>query len=71
MFIGFIDTYKEGMYLGYPIQKAEKQIIISCDVILLAIGNMNGCLQIMKTLDDCGKRRNEDYFLMLNGPNRI
>ncbi len=71
VFIGFIDTYKEGMYLGYPIQKAEKQIIISCDVILLAIGNMNGCLQIMKTLDDCGKRRNEDYFLMLNGPNRI
>lgn len=70
-FVGFIDTYKEGVYLGYPIIKAREQVILSCDVILLAIGNSKYCLEIMKSLDDFGKKRNKDYFLMLNGPIRI
>lgn len=70
-FIGFIDTYKEGKYFGYSIVKAEKQIIISCDVIILAIGDINDCLEIMNNLDNYGKIRNEDYFLILNGSNRI
>lgn len=70
-FIGYIDTYKEGEYLGYPIFRAEKNIIKNCDLIFVAIGDSNMCLESMKVLEQCGKKRNEDYFMVLNNPIRI
>ena len=69
--IGFIDTYKDGTYLGHTVFKATKELIESCDMILVAIGNMNLCLEVMKNLDSFGKVRNKDYFMMLNAPMRI
>ena len=70
-FIGFIDTYKEGEYLGYPIFEASEAINRGCDVILLAIGNINSCLSIMECLEKYGKRKNIDYFTLLHDPIRV
>lgn len=70
-FVGFIDTLKKGSYLGYPILDADKETILSCDMILAAVGNINDCLEIMKCLDGLGKKRNIDYYMMLKGVLRI
>jgi glycosyltransferase involved in cell wall biosynthesis len=70
-FIGFIDTYKEGEYLDYPIVRPDKRIIETCDIILLAIGDENNCIKIMRYLEGFGKKRNKDYFMVVNAPIRI
>lgn len=70
-FIGFIDSYKKGLYLGYPILDDIEQCVKDSDFIFLAIGNENVCLEIMDYLEVHGKTRNIDYFLLLNNPIRI
>lgn len=69
--IGYIDIYKTGEYLGYPILEEKEQVVKSCDMVLVAIGDTNSCLEVMAYLEQCGKRRNKDYFLILNNPIRI
>lgn len=69
--IGYIDTYKKGNYLDYPIFEDKEQIIKSCDVVFLAVGDVNSCLGIMKYIEQFGKRRNRDYFMIQNAPIRI
>ena len=70
-FVGFLDTYKEGEYLGYPIIRPDKRVIGTFDMILLAIADENNCIKIMKYLEESGKRRNKDYFMVMNAPIRI
>lgn len=70
-FIGFIDTYKEGKYLEYPIIRPDKRLIEACDIILLAMGDENNCIKIMQYLEGFGKKRNKDYFMIVNAPIRI
>lgn len=70
-FVGFIDTYKEGDYLGYPIIRPDKKTIETFDIILLAMKDENNCIKIMKYLEGTGKKRNRDYFMVVNMPIRI
>ncbi len=69
--IGFIDSYKEGEYLNYPILKSNRDVIQGCDLILVAIWDIHDRLEIMDYLEKCGKKRNKDYFMVLNAPIRI
>lgn len=69
--MGYIDTYKKGKYLGYPILEDKERAIVCADMILLAIGDIDSCLESMECLERHGKRRNRDYFLMLNSPMRV
>lgn len=68
---GYIDTYKTGTYLGYPILAEKEEAIKAADMILMAIADVGSCLENMKYLERCGKKRNKDYFLMQNAPIRI
>lgn len=69
--MGYIDTHKQGTYLGYPILEDEEQAIKASDMILLAIGDVKSCLENMRKLEQFGKKRNKDYFLVLNAPIRM
>ena len=69
--IGYVDIYKKGMYLGYSILEDKEQVLKSSDMILLAIGDVESCLENMRYLEQIGKKRNKDYFMMLNSPIRI
>ena len=69
--VGYIDTHKTGEYLGYPILRDREKSVKNSDMILLAIGDINSCLKVMKYLEQHDKKRNKDYFMMLNAPIRI
>lgn len=69
--IGFIDTYKKGEYLDYPILEEKDHVIQVSDMIFVAISDVNSCLEIMKYLEQYGKKRNHDYFMILNSDLRI
>lgn len=68
---GYVDTYKVGNYLGYSILEDREQMLKSSDMVLLAIGDGKSRLENMEYLERLGKRRNKDYFVMLNEPIRI
>lgn len=70
-FVGFIDTNKEGIYLGYPIVQNKEKILAVCGTIFIAVENREAILEIMDYLDRYGKIRNKDYFLAYNSPIRI
>lgn len=65
-FLGFIDSKKEGRYLSYPIFNNKEQVINSCDIIFVAVGDMDNRIEIMDYLEQFGKIRNRDYFMILN-----
>lgn len=67
-FRGFIDTYKQGVYLGYPILQQREDVIEECGTIFIAAGNQKAILEIMQYLETHGKVRNQDYFLVCNSP---
>lgn len=69
-FIGFIDSSKQGNYLGFPIVNSNDMLIRSCGTIIISIGDERDRLVIMDYLDSNGKVRNKDYFLIWNGPIR-
>lgn len=66
-FRGFIDTHKEGNYLNYPILKGTEAAVRSCDFIFVGIGAINYRLEVMKMIEQYGKKRNIDYFMLCNG----
>ncbi len=70
-FIGFLDTYKKGEYLGYPVWKPEKHVLEQCDKIFLAIADTRKCLEVIRCLEQGGKKRNRDYFMLMNAQIRI
>lgn len=67
-FLGFIDLKKKGEYLGYPILQDRDNVIAECGVILVALADHAGILEIMNYLDEREKVRNRDYFLICNLP---
>lgn len=70
-FIGFIDSNKEGNYLGFPVVNSRHEWVNSCGTIIVSVIDEKSRLEIMNFLDKRGKERNKDYFLMWNGPIRI
>ena len=70
-FVGFIDSYKQGEYLGFPIVDSKNLQLNTCGTIIIAILDEKSRLEIMDYLDNIGKERNRDYFLIFNGPIRI
>ncbi len=69
--IGFIDTKKYGEYLGYSILENKDAAIMECGIIIVALEDEAGRLEIMNYLEEHNKVRNIDYFLVCNGPIRI
>ncbi len=65
---GFIDTNKQGIYMGYPIFRSKEKALEECGVIFVAVENQKSILDIMDYLEMCGRVRNQDYFLVLNSP---
>ena len=70
-FIGFIDSFKQGMYLNYPVVNEQDPIIDICGTVIVAVFDAKSRLEIMSYFDMRGKERNRDYFLIWNGPVRI
>lgn len=70
-FVGFLDTYKTGTYLDYPILENKERTVRDCDVTLVAVGDTGGCLEIMKYLEKFGKKKNIDYFTVSHATMRI
>lgn len=70
-FAGFIDTKKHGQYLGQSILENKDTVIIECDIIIVALEDEAGRLDIMNYLEGYKKVRNIDYFMVCNGPIRI
>lgn len=66
--VGIIDSFKEGDYDGYRIERPSLEKILDADVVFLAIANVHACEQNIKLLEKAGKKRNVDYFLMCNNP---
>lgn len=62
------DSYKEGTFEGYIIEKPTRDKLAGVDVIFLAIWNMQVCEDNIKIIEDAGKKRNIDYFLTCNNP---
>lgn len=70
-FIGFIDSFKDGEYLGFPVVKGKNLLMDTCGTIIVSISDEKNRLEIMQYLDKKGKERNKDYFLIWNGPIRL
>lgn len=59
---GFIDSYREGYFLDYVIEKPEKVIgFVECIVFVAAV---NGQQEIITELEATGKECNRDYFIL-------
>lgn len=65
---GYIDSFKNGEYLGYPVTSLEKVHLTKEDLVLVAVVSATACRQIMETLENLGRTRNIDYFFMCNNP---
>lgn len=70
-FVGFIDSYKLGTCLGFPIINHKDALLDMCGIVIVALENERSRLEIMNYLDRKGKVRNKDYFLIHNGPVRL
>lgn len=70
-FIGFIDTNKSGEYLNYPILLSKEEVILECDIVLVAVADTQARLEIINYLEKYGKVRNKNYFMLYNSPIRI
>lgn len=70
-FIGFVDSKKEGEYLGCPILDDKEQAINDCDMIFIAVADIDARLEIINYVERFGRKRNEDYFTILNDTFRI
>lgn len=66
--VGFIDIYKTGTYLGYPIIQNMDKILDECGTIFVALENPKAISDVMQYLEKQGKVRNQDYFLTCNSP---
>ncbi|MDE7430766.1 MAG: glycosyltransferase [Lachnospiraceae bacterium] len=70
-FIGFIDSFKQGNYLGFPIISNKDVLLDKCGMVIVAVAGEKSRLEIMNYLDDKGKTRNRDYFFVYNEPIRL
>ncbi len=64
----FVDSTKEGMYLGMQVSPPSDELLLRSDMIIVAIWDQSATESIMKRLKGIGKERNRDYILMVNSP---
>ena len=65
---GYIDMNASGYKNGYPIYKPSINTIKNSSIILVAIYSLYDIEIIMGILENAGKTRNKNYFLMNNDP---
>ncbi|SEQ15147.1 glycosyltransferase family 4 protein [Butyrivibrio sp. TB] len=65
---GYIDTYKEGTFLGYRVYKPVREVIDSVDCIIVSMGRPESVEAVMYQLEEYGKQLNVDYFIVCNNP---
>lgn len=70
-FVGFLDSYKHGEYLGFPIIDINDDVVTQCGTVIVALENIAERLKIMDYLEVHDKVRNIDYFMVCNGPIKI
>ena len=71
-FAGFVDSYKQGEYQGFPIMGKENLLVDAhSTIIIVAVVDERSRIEIMDYLEEYGKERNNDYFLAWNGPIRL
>lgn len=66
--IGILDKSRDGKFNGYSIQKPEGDFIKEADVIVVAIANIDVCASIGRSLEEMGRKRNVNYFFLVNDP---
>lgn len=59
---GFLDSYKTGRYLDYPIEQPKDVLSFEKSIIFVAVEN--GQTEIVAELEAAGKRCNDDYFIL-------
>lgn len=59
----FIDSYKQGEYLGYSVKKPEEVIYDADTIILVALSN--GADEVMERLKQASRTYGKDYFLLV------
>lgn len=66
--LGVVDSYKQGMLNGYTIYKPSVFTGNNADIIFVSIGSVSGCEDVMGILEEQGRVRNKDCFLICNNP---
>ena len=64
---GFIDTYKYGEYMGYPIFKSVEDIKDPVYVVLVAIGDQDTKKEIRNLLESHGMKKHMDFYFVQPG----
>lgn len=65
---GYIDTNKEGNYLGYSVIKPNEMELEKNDIVFVAVADFEALTSITKFLEKKRMHRNIDYFLVCNNP---
>ena len=63
---GFLDTSKKGEYLGYSVYEPSNERLKSVDVVFVAIADFDVCRKLVQRMEEIGKARNQDFFLLVN-----
>jgi glycosyltransferase involved in cell wall biosynthesis len=66
--IGIMDKYKNGEKDGIVISKPSGDMINKADVVFLAIADIEACEENSLFIEETGKIRNSNYFLISNNP---
>lgn len=62
----FVDSFKGGTYLGYPVNEPNEAIFEFIDVVFVTVKNTNSCQEIGDYLSRIGFVRNINYFFIEN-----
>lgn len=65
--VGFIDTYKRGEYMGYPILKSLEDIKGSVYVVLVAIGDPETKKEVRNLMESHGMKKHRDFYFVQPG----
>jgi hypothetical protein len=63
-----MDKYKNGEKDGIVISKPSGDMINKADVVFLAIADIEACEENSLFIEETGKIRNSNYFLISNNP---
>lgn len=66
--VEILDSFKEGEFKGYSIKKPTVEVITEADILFLAMANIEACEKNIILIENAGKIRNKDYFLVSNNP---
>jgi hypothetical protein len=65
---GIMDSYKTGEKDGIEISKPSKEMVEKTDVVFLAMVDIEACEENSLLIEESGKIRNVNYFLICNNP---